>query len=133
MIQKNLEQVSVVKFILMKNGKILVERRRPDKKIKPNMIVIPAGKIEQGETPEQALFRESYEELNIKPKKYRFIGIEKEEYQKWETTKYYYLVTEWTGTIKKQEAEELIWITKDQIGILDTEYDKKMAEKAFIQ
>ena len=132
MIQKNLEQVSVVKFILMKNGKILVERRRPDKKIKPNMIVIPAGKIEQGETPEQALFRESYEELNIKPKKYRFIGIEKEEYQKWETTKYYYLVTEWTGTIKKQEAEELIWITKEQINILDSEDERKTMEKVFL-
>jgi len=47
--------IDSVEFILLKNDKILVEKRKASKRIDPNKICIPGGGIEKGETPEEAL------------------------------------------------------------------------------
>lgn len=58
------KQINVVGAILIKEGRILSAQRGPDKSL-PYLWEFPGGKIEEGETPQQALQRELQEELKI--------------------------------------------------------------------
>jgi len=56
--------VQVVAAIIEREGKILICRRQPEQS-HPLKWEFPGGKVEPGETPEQALARELEEELGI--------------------------------------------------------------------
>ena len=56
--------VQVVAAILEQDGRILIGRRKPEQS-HPLQWEFPGGKVEPGETPEQALTRELEEELGI--------------------------------------------------------------------
>lgn len=58
------KRINVVGAVLQKNGKILAARRSDSMSL-PGMWEFPGGKIEPGETKEQALSRELREELLI--------------------------------------------------------------------
>jgi 8-oxo-dGTP diphosphatase len=53
--------------LLVRNGEVLICQRRPDQPMALQW-EFPGGKIESGESPEQALARELFEELGIKAK-----------------------------------------------------------------
>ncbi len=55
----------VVAGLLLREDLVLICQRRPDQPMALQW-EFPGGKIEQGETPEQALFRELDEELGIR-------------------------------------------------------------------
>jgi len=55
----------VVAGLLTRDGLVLICQRRPDQPMALQW-EFPGGKIEQGETPEQALARELQEELGIR-------------------------------------------------------------------
>jgi 8-oxo-dGTP diphosphatase len=57
--------LQVVAAILEREGRILVCQRQPDQS-HPLKWEFPGGKVEAGETPEQALSRELEEELGIR-------------------------------------------------------------------
>ena len=57
--------IAVVAALMVHNGKLLIARR-PDGKHMAGKWEFPGGKIEKGETPEQALERELFEELGVK-------------------------------------------------------------------
>jgi len=48
------------------NGKILIIKRSTDSKTNPGKWELPGGKVDQGESFDQALIREVYEETNLK-------------------------------------------------------------------
>ena len=56
------KQIKVVGAVIEKNGKILCAQRGHDKSL-AGLWEFPGGKIEQNETPQQALEREIKEEL----------------------------------------------------------------------
>ena len=56
--------IQVVAAIIERNGEVLIGQRRPDQS-HPLKWEFPGGKVEPGETPEQALTRELQEELAI--------------------------------------------------------------------
>jgi 8-oxo-dGTP diphosphatase len=56
--------VQVVAAIIERRGRILICRRKPEQS-HPLQWEFPGGKVEPGETPEQALARELEEELGI--------------------------------------------------------------------
>lgn len=57
--------VDVVAALIRKDGRILICRRPPDK-ARALLWEFPGGKIEKGESPEEALRRECMEELDVR-------------------------------------------------------------------
>jgi len=57
--------VQVVAAIIEREGKILIGRRKPEQS-HPLKWEFPGGKVEKGESPEQAVARELEEELGIR-------------------------------------------------------------------
>lgn len=60
--------------IVSQNGKIMLCQRRPDRLL-PLKWEFPGGKLEQGETPQQALERELREELAIETRTGRIFDV----------------------------------------------------------
>ena len=56
--------IRVTAAIIVQSGKVFIAKRKPPGKM-PGMWEFPGGKIEHGETPEQCLGRELYEEFAI--------------------------------------------------------------------
>jgi len=66
---KKIEKLFVaVKAFIVKDGKVLIlsESRKKDTGTNPGKFDFPGGKIERGEKPEMALFREVREEIGLK-------------------------------------------------------------------
>ncbi len=58
--------VPVVAAIITKGGKVLIAQRKPGCAREPLKWEFPGGKVEEGETPQQALAREIMEELGVR-------------------------------------------------------------------
>jgi len=57
--------IKVLAGIIEKDGKILIARRKPETNLAGKW-EFPGGKLEQGETPEECLYREILENLELK-------------------------------------------------------------------
>jgi 8-oxo-dGTP diphosphatase len=121
--------INSVEFILLKDNKILVEKRKTSKRVDPGKICFPGGKIEKGETSEQALIRECKEEFGINITEYFFIDQLFYKHEKVDFLLNYFVVTKWEGKIKNLEAEKLLWIDKKNPKELDLNVDKKAVKK----
>ena len=111
-----------VSFILLKDNQVLLEKRAKNKEYDPNLIAIPGGHIELGETQEQALFRELKEELNIVPNSYVHLCSLYHPTGELQLI-HYYVVNRWQGEILSLEADEVTWYSLDS-NPLDVEADK---------
>ena len=67
------DRVNVVALIVRKNNKILLERRKKNRKVDPGKIAIPGGHVEGAETLEQTCKRELEEELGLECSDFRHI------------------------------------------------------------
>ena len=85
------------------------------------------GKIKQGETPEEAMIRETAEEINVTPIKYEKVGfIEFDEYYKGKKENvgfHLFFVTEWKGEPTESEEMNPKWF-----NIKDIPYDKMLPD-----
>jgi 8-oxo-dGTP diphosphatase len=99
------------------SGRLLVSLR-PEGKPWPGFWEFPGGKVDPGETPEQALVRELWEELGITvtvPEPFRVL-----EYTYPERTVHlhFYRVRHWTGTAHGREGQEVRWLYPWEIPAL---------------
>lgn len=78
------------------------------------------GKFEYGESPEECLLREVWEETGLLLKKYQFRGLVTFVSDEW-GTEYMHLftATEYEGEMKECEEGELIWVPKRRIEDLN--------------
>jgi len=88
------------------------------------------GKIEKGETPEQAMIRETSEEISVVPTKYEKVGyLEFDEFYKGKKEKvafHLYLADEWIGEPKESEEMNPKWFDIDSIP-----YDKMFSDDQY--
>lgn len=112
-----MKEIKVVAAIIQKENKILATKRGYGEFI--NMWEFPGGKIESGETKEQALVREIKEELNIEINVDKFaIDIE------YQYPNFYLFMSCFMCSIKKGSIELLEhndgkWITKEELNTLN--------------
>ena len=75
----------------------------------------PGGKIEKGETPEEAIRREIREELEVEIEVGPLLGTIEYDYPNFHLSMDTFLAKVREGTIVLKEAEAAKWLTKDQL------------------
>ncbi len=124
-----MDTFDTVAFILVKDGKVLVERRRNDKETDPGVVVIPGGHVEEGETHVDALKRELMEELGVTCNDFRFIARMPCQTEAEIQMNHWYLCQNWTGEPVSTEADEVYFI--DKVEELDLPHDKTVITRLF--
>jgi len=76
----------------------------------------PGGKMEAGETPEEALKREIREELSTEISVDEFLCTIEYDYPKFRLKMHCYLCSLLTETLHLNEHEAAKWLTKDELG-----------------
>jgi 8-oxo-dGTP diphosphatase len=112
--------LSVKALISDAEGRCLVIRRVPDSKFWPGQWDLPGGKIDQGETFDQALLREAREETGLKIRLTRFVGA-----SAWELPHVQVVFVVMAAVIDggtlgmSKEHEEYKWISMTELKSLD--------------
>ena len=75
----------------------------------------PGGKVESGETPQQALIREIIEELDTEIKVGELIDTVEYDYPTFHLSMDCFWAEVKAGHLELKEAEEAKWLTKDQL------------------
>lgn len=76
----------------------------------------PGGKIEPGETPEEALRREINEELNVGIDIKRLVQTVEWDYPKFHLTMHCFLCRIASGELTLKEHEAAKWLTRDELN-----------------
>ncbi len=79
----------------------------------------PGGKIEAGETPQQALIREIKEELDIDIKVGELVTTVEYDYPQFHLTMHCFICTIFAGDMVLKEHENSKWLTKDTLNSVD--------------
>ena len=122
-----METVDTVAFILIKDNRVLVERRRMDKETDPGAVVIPGGHVEEGETHIEALKRELLEELGVTCNDFKFIARMPCQTETEIQMNHWYLCEGWKGEPMSTEAEEIFYV--DNAAQLDLPNDRTVITK----
>ena len=106
-----MKQIEVVAAIIRKEDKIFATQRGyGDFK---NWWEFPGGKMEAGETPEEALKREIREELSTEIRVDKFICTVEYDYPKFHLTMHCFLCSLLTEALHLNEHEAAKWLTKE--------------------
>lgn len=79
----------------------------------------PGGKIEEGETPEQALVREIKEELDTEIRVGRLIGTIEYDYPTFHLSMDCFWAEVVSGNLELKEAEAAKWLTKEELDSVE--------------
>ena len=90
----------------------------------------PGGKMEQGETPQQALKREIQEELDTEIEVGELLDTVEYDYPSFHLTMHCFISTIKSGDLILKEHEAAKWLTKETLGSVDwLPADKGLIEK----
>ena len=112
-----MKEIKVVAAIIQKENKILATKRGYGEFI--NMWEFPGGKIELGETKEQALVREIKEELNIEISVDKFALDIEYQYLNFYLFMSCFMCSIKEGSIEFLEHNDGKWITKEELNTLN--------------
>ncbi len=111
------------------DGRILLARR-PEGRRMAGLWEFPGGKVEAGETPEQALVRELREELGIELSQACLapFSFASHGYADFHLLMPLYLCRRWNNTPRPHEGQTLAWVTPDRLS----EYPMPDADKPLV-
>ena len=119
----------VAAALIVRDGQLLIGQRRPDQ-IMALKWEFPGGKIEAGESPQQALARELHEELGIQAVIGRAITRIRHNYRHGGAVDLqFFAVREFTGEIQNQIFNEVRWVKLTDLP----EYDFLAADLGLIR
>jgi 8-oxo-dGTP diphosphatase len=99
-------------------GRVLIAQR-PAHKVLGGLWEFPGGKVEAGETPEQALARELKEELgvSVEPDALDPFAFASHAYEDFHLLMPLYALRRWHGTPIAREAQALAWARPEQLHL----------------
>ena len=102
--------------LIDQDGRILIAKR-PDGKSMAGLWEFPGGKVELGETPEQALVRELSEELGIKTWNSCLapITFASHAYEDFHLLMQLFVCRKWEGIVMPKEKQELKWVYSNEL------------------
>jgi 8-oxo-dGTP diphosphatase len=105
--------------ILFRDGRILLGRRAPHRKAYPGCWDVIGGRVEPGESVDQALHRELGEEIGISPVSYTPLAsvVDNGPRERGEATYHMHLVRTWRGegpVMLNDEHTDLAWFTPEE-------------------
>ena len=104
--------------ILVRNQTVLAGQRRRSVRY-PLKWEFPGGKLEPGETPEQALIRELREELSIEARPGRLLLRQEWDYGDLSYCIHYFLISSFKGEPVNNTFERLAWLAPSELLIMD--------------
>ena len=102
--------------LIDQDGRILIAKR-PDGKSMAGLWEFPGGKVELGETPEQALVRELSEELGIKTWNSCLapLTFASHAYEDFHLLMPLFVCRKWEGILIPKEEQELKWVYSNEL------------------
>ena len=100
-----------------KDGKyLMLHRVKKENDINRDKWIGVGGKLEQDESPEECLLRETYEETGLTLTDYRLRGVITFVSDRWDTEHMFlYKADDFTGELKECDEGELVWVDKEDI------------------
>ena len=120
----------VVSIALINDADEVLLSKRPEKKHLSGFWEFPGGKVEVGETPENALIREIKEELNIdiNYKCVAPLSFSEFDYKEFHLLLLLYVCRRWEGEPKSMENNKLKWVKPNMLR----EYNMPPADDSLI-
>ena len=109
-----MKELEITAGIIVKNNKVLIGQRKFHDKFGGKW-EFPGGKIEKGETPEEAIRREIREELEVEIEVGPLLGTIEYDYPNFHLSMDTFLAKVREGTIVLKEAEAAKWLTKSSL------------------
>ena len=109
-----MKHIEVVAAIIRKRDKIFATQRGYGEW--KDWWEFPGGKMEAGETPEEALKREIREELSTEISVDEFLYTVDYDYPQFHLTMHCYLCSLMTDSLHLNEHEAAKWLSKDELG-----------------
>jgi len=113
-----MKPTDVVAAIIKKDNLYLVVKRNRDKYMGLKW-EFPGGKLDPGETLQEALVREIYEELNIDINIHEKLAEERYKDNEINIILHYFLCTIKNGVINLNEHEAMAWVNKENFNQYD--------------
>lgn len=110
-----------VMWLVVHENKVLLEERKKEDSSYFGYTMVPGGKVDEGETVVEALFREVFEEHRIVPKSYSFLdSFENTSQSGNHYLMHAFLITDFEGEIISNEPESarVILIDLEQAKVL---------------
>ncbi|MCZ6720147.1 MAG: 8-oxo-dGTP diphosphatase MutT [Alphaproteobacteria bacterium] len=111
------------------DGRVLLTRR-PEGKPMAGLWEFPGGKLDPGETPEEALIRELREELGVDTEESCLapFTFASHGYERFHLLMPLYLCRVWSGRPEPKEGQELAWVRPSQM----TDYPMPPADRPLV-
>ena len=124
-----MKRVEAVAAVIQKGNRIFCAQRNLSKSMGGKW-EFPGGKIEVGETREEALVREIKEELDSDIVVDKYLMSVEHDYPTFHITMHAYLCTLVKGELTLKEHNDSIWLTKEELLSLDwADADKPIVNK----
>lgn len=99
------------------DGRVLIAKR-PEGRALAGLWEFPGGKIDPGETPEEALIRELGEELGIDVTESCLapLTFASHDYEDFHLLMPLYVCRKWEGEVEPREGQELAWVRPNRLA-----------------